>query len=183
MKKKFELLLLAAAMVLMSGCGGYREMPWQSKIIPGLYEYVHSWTYPSPEGGYTITCYEEGTIEFDRLGYFDDRAIQYHTANTPEQTCWTYDYVCHGRWKVVDDKFLFSEQPYDFRMDLMGVNLDWNGNLDWAEDMGRRIVLYSTPKDSRWVSFDIVTLNNQQFTWSYTYLDGHTDYWEMHRVL
>lgn len=143
---------------------------------------MHSWTYPSPEGGYTITCYEEGTIDFDWLGDYVDRAIQYHTANTPEQTCWTYDYECHGRWKVSEDKFLFSEHPYDFHMDLMGVNLDWGGNLDWAEDMGRRIVLLSTPKDAHWITFDIVTLNNHEFTWSYTYPDGHTDYWEMHRV-
>lgn len=182
MKKIFYLALVAVATAVMSGCGSMTEMPWQSKIIPGLYQYTHSWTYPSPEGGYSITCYEEGTMEFDRWGEYSDHAVQYHTANTPDQTCWTFDYKSYGRWRVENDRFLFYQRSSDLAMELMGVKLDWNGNLEWAETMARRLVAHATPSTSRWITFDIVTLNAQDFTWSYTYPDGHTDYWEMHRI-
>lgn len=166
----------------MNGCSVTRVVPWQSKVIPGLYEYTHSWTYPSPEGNFTITCYEEGTLEFRSSGWFEDHAVQYHTANTPDQPMWTYDYESQGRWKVENDHFLFRDDPYYFVMDLMGVNInDYRGNLDWASRMSDRIVRHSTPSN-RWVVFDIVTLNDHEFTWSYTYPDGHTDFWEMHRV-
>ena len=183
MRKYSKLLIAIAAVAMLSGCASTSYVtPWQMKVIPGHYEYTHSWTYPSPEGGYTITCYEEGTINFDYAGYYIDRAIQYHTANTPEQTCWTFDYECQGRWDVVNDHFLFNEQEQYFIMELMGVNIGYNGDLEWASRMADRIVQKSRPKSTQMITFDIVRLDDQVFTWSYTYPDGHTDYWEMHRV-
>lgn len=182
MKKILATIIIAAA-VLFGSCKSTSYTPWQKSLIPGQYEYTHSWTYPSPEGGYTITCYEEGTIDFNYSGDYVDHAIQYHTANTTGQTCWTYDYECHGQWNVVDNKFLFNESPYNFVMDLMGVNIDMMGDLEWASRMSDQIVRRSTPKGTKWwTTFNICVLNDNEFTWSYTYQDGHTDYWEMHRI-
>lgn len=182
MKKSSNILIAIVAAAMLCGCASMRSVPWQKKAIPGLYEYTHSWTYPSPEGGYTITCYEEGTIDFDRAGYYQDRAIQYHTANTPEQTCWTYDYECQGRWDVANGLFLFNELAQHFNMELMGVNIGLGGDLEWAGRMADRIVQRQRPKSAQMIAFDIVVLNDSEFTWSYTYPDGHTDYWEMHRI-
>lgn len=182
MKKIQHFILLFSILVLMSGCGVSRVVPWQVNVIPGNYEYTHSWTYPSPEGGYTITCYEEGTIDFSRSGSYVDHAVQYHTANIPSSPSWTFDYECHGRWDVENDHFLFKEYSFDFVMELMGVNIDYPYSLDWAAVMADRLVRNSTPKSSKYITFDIVVLNDHEFTWSYTYPDGHTDYWEMHRI-
>lgn len=182
MKKLALFLTLAISLATFSSCGISSSMPWQKKIIPGLYQYTHSWTYPAPDGHYTITCYEEGTIDFGFFGDYTDRATQYHTANTPEQTCWTFDYECGGRWDIVNDHFLFSEQPNQFAMELMGVQLGNYQDLDWASLIAEKIIRNARPKSSQMTTFDIVVLNDHQFTWSYTYPDGHTDYWEMHRI-
>lgn len=156
--------------------------PWQKKYIPGFYEYTHSWTYPSPEGNFTITCYEEGSIEFYRNGHYVDNAVQYHTANTPHATCWTYNYECHGGWDVVDSKFRFNERSQGFLMDLMGVSVDPSLDLEVVDRLSRKLVQRSTPNSNRWWDFDIRVLTSDEFTWSYTYPDGHIDYWEMHRI-
>lgn len=183
MKKIFLILSLAVSLVLMNSCSLSRIIPWQMNVIPGHYEYTHSWTYPSPEGGYTITCYEEGTIDFERYGRYTDRAVQYHTANTPDQTCWTFDYLCTGRWDVQDDQFLMSQSALDFEMELMGVNIDYyHGDLEWAVGMADLLRQNSTPRSSRYITYQIAVLDDHHFTWSYTYPNGHTDYWEMHRV-
>lgn len=182
MKKIVLPLVIAATLALFCSCSISRTVPWQKKIIPGRYHYTHSWTYPSPEGGYTITCDEEGIIEFDYFGSYTDRAIQYHTANTPDRTCWTFDYECHGRWDVVNDQFLFNELPSQFYMELMGVQLGLHQSLDWASAFANKIVSRARPKSTQMITFDIVILNKEAFTWSYTYPDGHTDYWEMLRI-
>lgn len=181
MKKNVLFMAIVFGLLAMSGCSVTRVIPWQKSVIPGRYEYVHSWTYPSPEGGYTITCSESGTIDFKSYGRFVDKAVQYHVANIPGEPCWTFDYECYGSWDVRNDHFMFCEYPQNFVMDLMGVNIDYDRSLDWAAGMANRLVVNSTPS-ARWISFDIVRLNEREFTWSYTYPDGHTDYWEMHRV-
>lgn len=182
MKKILFALITWIVMAVVCSCSVTYQVPWQAKVIPGHYQYVHSWTYPSPEGGYMITCSEEGTLDFEPNGRFIDRAVQYHTAHMAGEPCWTFDYECHGLWRVQDGHFLFCEFQQDFVMELMGVNIDYTYDLEWAARLANRMVQNSMPKSSRWITFDIVTLNEHEFTWSYTYPDGHTDYWEMHRV-
>ena len=162
-------------------------------LIPGTYNYEHSWDYKAPDGNGTIHCDEKGTLRFKADGTYKDDAIQYHTLAMNDSiriktmkgewttiSGWRFDfgYHCKGRWRTEDGKFLFNELAEGFSMGSL-ASVIWS---NWFIEYSSKIVEHSTPNSDRWFTFDIERLDNEWFIWSYTYPNGRKDTWEMHRV-
>ena len=162
-------------------------------LIPGTYNYEHSWDYKAPDGNGTIHCDEEGTLRFKADGTYVDDAVQYHELTMNDSISvkttkgewktiggWTFyfGYHCEGRWRVEEGKFLFNEMSEGFSMGSM-QSVNWS---NWCPEYEAKIVAHSTPNSARWFTFDIERLDDEWFIWSYTYPDGRKDTWEMKRV-
>lgn len=162
-------------------------------LIPGIYNYEHSWDYKAPDGNGTIHCDEKGTLRFKADGTYIDDAIQYHTLAMNDSiriktmkgewttiSGWRFDfgYHCKGRWRTEEGKFLFNELAEGFSMGSL-ASVIWS---NWFIEYSSKIVEHSTPNSNRWFTFDIERLDNEWFIWSYTYPNGRKDTWEMHRV-
>lgn len=172
-------------------CFGHAQ---NANLIPGTYNYEHSWDYKAPDGNGTIHCDEEGTLRFNADGTYTDDAVQYHsltlneTIRVPKSQegdsviligCgFRFLYHCEGRWKVENGKFLFNEMSEGFSM----TSMDDTNRSQWFVDYGAKIVEHTIPNSDRWFTFDIERLDRKWFIWSYTYPNGRKDTWEMHRV-
>jgi len=186
MKRKLIVFLLFVA----ATCLGFAQ---NAELIPGTYNYVHSWNYTAPDGNGTIHCDEEGTLRFNADGTYTDDAVQYHTLTMKDSVRiktmngewktiggWRFDfgYHCEGRWRVEEGKFLFNEMSEGFSMGSLSSFIVSNWELEYA----KKIRAHSTPNSERWFTFDIERLDGEWFIWSYTYPNGRKDTWEMHRV-
>ncbi len=185
--------LLMPVVLLLFACAAHKSFSKAEKMIPGTYNYEHSWDYKAPDGNGTIHCDEQGTLRFYADGTYVDEAIQSHgltmdssiiiplftgEIDTIEKARFNYHYHCKGRWKVENDKFLFNEMSEGFWM-LPIDNAIWS---DWFTDYGAKIVSHSWPNSDRWFTFDFERLDNEWFIWSYTYPNGRKDTWDMKRV-
>ena len=162
-------------------------------LIPGTYNYEHSWDYKAPDGNGKIHCDEQGTLRFYADGTYVDDAVQYHTLTMDNPVViplytgkmdtvysWRFDfgYHCEGRWRVEEGKFLFNELAEGFSMGCLASTI-----LSlWFVEYGAKIVKHSTPNSNRWFTFDIERLDKEWFIWSYTYPNGRKDTWDMKRV-
>lgn len=187
MKRRIAIYLFFVAVT----CFGYAQ---NADLIPGTYNYEHSWDYKAPDGNGTIHCDEEGTLRFNADGTYTDDAVQYHSLTLNETICvpksreddsviligsgFRFLYHCEGRWKVENGKFLFNEMSEGFSM----TSMDDTNRSQWFVDYGDEIVSHSRPNSDRWFTFDIEQLDSKWFIWSYTYPNGRKDTWEMHRV-
>ena len=105
MKRKIAIYLFFVAVT----CFGYAQ---NADLIPGTYNYEHSWDYKAPDGNGTIHCDEEGTLRFYPDGTYKDDAIQYHSLTLKDSVRiktmkgewttiggWRFDfgYHCEGR--------------------------------------------------------------------------------------
>ena len=187
------LLLIALLTALPLGMWGQVLTPEQH-FIPGRYEYLHSWDYAAPDGNGTIHCDETGTLDFYPDGTFSDTALQRQVLrmSTPIKTVWNseatdtvslstfpfdFNYYCQGRWRVENGKFMFCELAEEFDMKLL--NEKTNG---WIIEYADMIEQKTLPNSSRWFTFDIELLDEVWFIWTYTYLNGRKDSWEMKRT-
>ena len=181
------------AFFLMLSAVTYCCVAQNADLIPGTYNYEHSWDYKAPDGNGTIHCDEKGTLRFKADGTYKDDAIQYHTLAMNDSiriktmkgewttiSGWRFDfgYHCKGRWRTEDGKFLFNELAEGFSMGSL-ASVIWS---NWFIEYSSKIVEHSTPNSDRWFTFDIERLDNEWFIWSYTYPNGRKDTWEMHRV-
>lgn len=186
MKRKIAIYLFFVAVT----CFGYAQ---NADLIPGTYNYEHSWDYKAPDGNGTIHCDEEGTLRFYPDGTYKDDAIQYHSLTLKDSVRiktmkgewttiggWRFDfgYHCEGRWRVEEGKFLFNEMSEGFSMGSLS-SVIWS---KWCLEYENKIRTHSTPNSNRWFTFDIERLDDEWFIWSYTYPNGRKDTWEMHRV-
>lgn len=191
--KQIRILSIVLLTALSLNAIGQSKSP-SYKLIPGRYEYTHSWDYTAPDSNGTIHCEESGILSFYSQGTFRDNASQRHTLKmeTPIKTVmdWVSDdsievetfnfdfsYFCHGLWRVENGKFLFCEKAENFEMALMNNSLN-----DWIQQYAETIKQKNTPNSNRWITFDIERLDNNGFVWSYTYPDGHKDLWELERI-
>lgn len=181
------------AFFLMLSAVTYCCVAQNADLIPGTYNYEHSWDYKAPDGNGTIHCDEKGTLRFKADGTYKDDAIQYHTLAMNDSiriktmkgewttiSGWRFDfgYHCKGRWRTEEGKFLFNELAEGFSMGSL-ASVIWS---NWFIEYSSKIVEHSTPNSNRWFTFDIERLDNEWFIWSYTYPNGRKDTWEMHRV-
>ena len=181
------------AFFLMLSAVTYCCVAQNADLIPGTYNYEHSWDYKAPDGNGTIHCDEKGTLRFKADGTYKDDAIQYHTLAMNDSiriktmkgewttiSGWRFDfgYHCKGRWRTEEGKFLFNELAEGFSMGSL-ASVIWS---NWFIEYSSKIVEHSTPNSDRWFTFDIERLDNEWFVWSYTYPNGRKDTWEMHRV-
>lgn len=181
------------AFFLMLSAVTYCCVAQNADLIPGTYNYEHSWDYKAPDGNGTIHCDEKGTLRFKADGTYKDDAIQYHTLAMNDSirimtmkgewttiSGWRFDfgYHCKGRWRTEEGKFLFNELAEGFSMGSL-ASVIWS---NWFIEYSSKIVEHSTPNSDRWFTFDIERLDNEWFIWSYTYPNGRKDTWEMHRV-
>lgn len=181
------------AFFLMLSAVTYCCVAQNADLIPGTYNYEHSWDYKAPDGNGTIHCDEKGTLRFKADGTYKDEAIQYHTLAMNDSiriktmkgewttiSGWRFDfgYHCKGRWRTEEGKFLFNELAEGFSMGSL-ASVIWS---NWFIEYSSKIVEHSTPNSDRWFTFDIERLDNEWFIWSYTYPNGRKDTWEMHRV-
>ena len=186
MKRKIAIYLFFVAVT----CFGYAQ---NADLIPGTYNYEHSWDYKAPDGNGTIHCDEEGTLRFYPDGTYKDDAIQYHSLTLKDSVRiktmkgewttiggWRFDfgYHCEGRWRVEEGKFLFNEMSEGFSMGSLS-SVIWS---NWCLEYENKIRTHSTPNSNRWFTFDIERLDDEWFIWSYIYPNGRKDTWEMHRV-
>ncbi len=181
------------AFFLMLSAVTYCCVAQNADLIPGTYNYEHSWDYKAPDGNGTIHCDEKGTLRFKADGTYIDDAIQYHTLAMNDSiriktmkgewttiSGWRFDfgYHCKGRWRTEEGKFLFNELAEGFSMGSL-ASFIWS---NWFIEYSSKIVEHSTPNSDRWFTFDIERLDNEWFIWSYTYPNGRKDTWEMQRV-
>lgn len=174
---RHRLHLWLAPLLLLSGCSLPRVLQPAQDHIPGHYRYDHSWDYNVK--GLKCHCDETGTLEFRADGTTEDHAVQTHTVISNGDTArYTFRFICHGGWKVTDGKFVFAEYPEGFVLDLTGSQPQASAQ----DTLPALIRAANTPQTVRWIQYDITKLTRHAFTWSYTYPDGHTDYWEMIRA-
>lgn len=189
MKTRIHLLVL----LLCSLTCKAQQLDWNYELIPGTYNYEHSWDYKAPDGNGTIHCDEQGTLRFYADGTYKDDAIQHHSLTLKDSIRvkymngewktiggWTFyfGYHCIGRWRVENGKFLFNEMSEGFSMGSM-ESVIWS---NWFLEYAAKIVEHSTPNSNRWFTFDFERLDDEWFIWSYTYPNGRKDTWEMKRV-
>ncbi len=186
MKRNLIVFLLFVA----AACFGFAQ---NADLIPGTYNYEHSWDYKAPDGNGTIHCDERGTMRFSADGTYKDVALQEHylemdfpvviplmtgKLDTIDHWTWQLMYKCPGRWRVENGKFLFNELAEGFSLVSIS-SLIWS---NWCLEYEAKIRAHFTPKSDRWFTFDIERLDSEWFIWSYTYPDDRRDIWEMHRV-
>ena len=170
-----------------------QQQDWDYSLIPGTYNYEHSWDYKAPDGNGTIHCDEQGTLRFHADGTYTDDAVQIHYLTMKDSIRvmnskgkwdtiggWQFQFLyhCEGHWRVESDKFLFNEMSEGFSMDSM-EGVIWS---NWFIEYATKIVEHSTPNSDRWFTFDFERLDNEWFIWSYTYPNGRKDTWDMQRV-
>ena len=186
MKKTLSFIL----MLITAACCCVAQ---NADLIPGTYNYEHSWDYKAPDGNGTIHCDEQGTLRFYADGTYTDEAVQHHNLKMKDSIRvknmndewktiggWTFNfsYHCEGRWRVENGKFLFNEMSEGFSMGSLESVMMSN----WFLEYGAKIVEHSTPNSDRWFTFDIERLDSEWFIWSYTYPNGRKDTWDMQRV-
>lgn len=186
-----NILIVLSFMFLL--CGG-ECIAQNIDLIPGSYNYEHSWDYKAPDGNGKIHCDEQGSLVFNADGTYVDNAFQYHILTLKDSIRipygfngdfstiggWRFDfsYHCEGRWRVEDGKFHFNEMSEGFSM----VSIESFIVSNWFIEYAAKIVEHSTPSSDRWFAFDIERLDSEWFIWSYTYPNGRKDTWEMKRV-
>lgn len=185
MKRRLEFLFLLGVVFALFGCSTSRVLTPIEKHIAGYYEYDHAWDYTIKPLG-QLRCEETGWLMFNPNGTFADLAVQNHYLTLPDSSkiLFVYTYFCHGRWKVQDGKFLFSEHSQGFVLDEQEVRILTSGDIptNQLQDWSRQIVRNATPKDY-WYTFDIEHLDKKWFIWSYTYpKTGNKTLWHMHRT-
>lgn len=184
MKRWIETSLLTLVALTLFGCSTSRVLTPLEKHIAGYYEYDHAWDYSIKNLG-QLRCEETGWLLFNPNGTFADLAVQNHYLTLPDSSkvLFVYTYICHGRWKVQDGKFLFTEHSKGFVLDEQEVRTLTPGSFRSSDlsSWSQQIVRNATPKD-RWYTFDIERLDKRWFIWSYTYPTGDKTLWHMHRT-
>lgn len=154
-----------------------------SQEIADHYVYSHSWCYAIGED--SMFCSEVGTMDYDVDGSALDHAFQTYLLKSKdgEQYEWTFDYFSPSFWHRQGDDFFFKGDSASFSMKLLSNIMESDANVDpdWYQYYADEIITSVSRNIAKETKFHIAELSECRFVWSYTYRDGHTDYWEFLR--
>lgn len=161
---------------------GFFQNAW-SQEIAGSYVYSHAWCYAVGED--SLFCSEVGTMDFEADGSALDHAFQTYLLKRKDggKVVWTFDYYSPSFWRRQGDDFFFKGDSVSFSMQLMSniMESDANVDVDWYHGYAEEIIKGVSRSIANETKFHIAELSACRFVWSYTYRDGHTDYWEFLR--
>lgn len=175
---KKHILILTAVLSLAAGCASMKPNLSQ---IPGHYTYQHGWSYDTKEGHIEVN--ETGTMDYYPDGSALDSARQVYVMTCPDggRVTWVFNYVSPSRWRAEGSDFYFAGIEQSFRMTLLETRTEGGVDKIWADKQAHRVMKNVGSSIGRETKFNIAKLTQEQFVWSYTYPDGHTDTWEFER--
>lgn len=183
MKNLVTFCAIVLSVVMLTACKSEKAavQPAQPAQVEGHYTYQHGWNYDVEEGH--IDVHETGTMDFYPDGTALDSARQVYKVvlNNGGTVMWVFNYVSPSKWRLEGEEFYFVGDKKTFRMEFLDTALDGCDESQTTE-LGERILSKVRGSIDYEYKFHLDELTEKELIWSYTYPDGHSDRWVLHRV-